>query len=196
MSKIKICGLFRECDATYVNEAMPDFAGFVFAKSRRQVSADMAAQLRDKLHPSICCVGVFVNAPVEEVADCYKRGLIQMAQLHGTEDLLYLDALRKLCRVPIIKAVNMDVYEESGLVNADYYLLDHGTGGTGESFDWSRIPKLSRPHFLAGGICEENLMAALQTKPYAIDVSSGVETEGVKDKEKIKKLVQMVRTFV
>ncbi len=193
MSKIKICGLFRECDAEYVNEAMPDFAGFVFAKSKRQVGEAMALHLREIINPAISCVGVFVNAPVETVVKYYKCGMIQMAQLHGAEDQTYINDLKAQCDVPIIKALNMEQYDENSLVSADFYLLDHGSGGTGKSFDWSRIPKLPKPYFLAGGIRQENLREALQTAPFAVDVSSGVETDGVKDREKIRRIVTIVR---
>ncbi len=196
MTRIKICGLFRECDIDYVNEAGPDFIGFVFAESRRRVSAEKAAELRRRLEPSIIPVGVFVNAPQEEITRLYSEGVIEIAQLHGSEDEDYIRKLKQSCSIPIIKAVRV---EKSGDIealrnsSAEYLLLDNGAGGTGKAFDWSLVANIEKPFFLAGGVNEENIDAALKLNPFAVDISSGAETDGVKDREKILRLVYRIK---
>lgn len=195
MTKVKICGLFRECDIDYVNEAMPDYIGFVFAKSPRQVSAETAKLLRNRLHPGIVPVGVFVNAEQEEILRLCEEQVIGMIQLHGQEDDLYIKALKSRTGVPVIKAVRMDAANTQRTLpsEADFLLLDSGKGGTGKAFDWGQIPAISQPYFLAGGINETNIRAAVRMHPYCVDISSGTETGGVKDKNKILRLVREVR---
>jgi phosphoribosylanthranilate isomerase len=199
MSKIKICGLFRERDIDFVNEAEPDYIGFVFAKSRRQVSEPEALRLREKLKDSIIPVGVFVHAPLEQIASLYRNKVIAIAQLHGGEDEAYIAALKGLCPIPVIKVLAVEGpgiggngWEPS---RADYLLFDSGSGGTGKSFDWSLInpPRRQSLWFLAGGLKADNIADALDLNPYGVDVSSGVETHGVKDRDKIIPLVQLVR---
>ena len=196
MTKIKICGLFRPCDIDFVNEAKPDFIGFVFAKSRRQVSPTLANELRKKLHPSIIPVGVFVDAPLTEIQQLYIDKTIKIAQLHGTETEEYIQALKQLCPIPVIKAISVKTandilcWENS---SADFLLLDNSGGGTGKSFDWTKIPTIQKPFFLAGGIDTTNINAAKKFAPYCIDVSSGAETDNTKDLEKIKQLVQQAQ---
>ncbi|QNU66230.1 phosphoribosylanthranilate isomerase [Ruminiclostridium herbifermentans] len=195
MSKIKICGLFRMEDVSYVNEAMPDYVGFIFAKSRRQISPDMAMQLSKQLDKCIVPIGVFANAELNYVADLLQTGVIRIAQLHGCEDEEYIHKLRLRCRAPIIKAVNVmnacdiERVQESA---ADYLLLDSG-GGTGRIFDWTLIGQIRKPFFLAGGVKMSNIERALAFHPYGIDICSGVETNGLKDREKIITLVRKVR---
>jgi phosphoribosylanthranilate isomerase len=198
MAKIKICGLFREEDIEYANEARPDYIGFVFAESRRQVSPALAARLRRRLDNGIVPVGVFVNAPLSDITALYREGLFDLVQLHGDEDPAYIERLRdatagdKRGTSPIIKAVRAgDLRGEDG---ADYYLFDSGPGGTGKSFDWKLINEAPpRPWFLAGGIGLSNIKAALGRGPFGIDVSSGAETNGVKDRGKMMELTNMVR---
>jgi phosphoribosylanthranilate isomerase len=198
-AKIKICGLSRFEDISYANESMPDYIGFVFAKSRRQVSPDTAAALRERLRDGIVPVGIFVNAEILDIASLYKSGIIEMAQLHGEENDDYITALRARCDIPIIKAVRadspQDVRKGESTV-AEFLLLDHGTGGTGERFDWALAKEIKRPFFLAGGITPDNIEEAIALQPYGIDVSSGAETDGVKDRNKIAELVEKVRTQV
>ncbi|MBE6905361.1 MAG: phosphoribosylanthranilate isomerase [Ruminococcaceae bacterium] len=195
MTKVKICGLFRECDIDYVNEAMPDYIGFVFAKSPRQVSAETAKLLRNRLHPGIVPVGVFVNAEQEEILRLCTEHIIEMVQLHGQEDSLYIKTLKSRAGVPVIKAVRMDAANTQRMLpsEADFLLLDSGKGGTGKAFDWGQIPAISQPYFLAGGINETNIRAAVHMHSYCVDISSGAETGGVKDKNKILRLVREVR---
>jgi phosphoribosylanthranilate isomerase len=201
--KIKICGLFRDADIDYVNEARPDYIGFVFAESRRRVSPEQAAGLRRRLSGDIVPVGVFVNAPIADIAALYRGGVISIAQLHGEEDGAYIDRLRKasaaggLPPVPVIKAIKSGELESGGTMapNADYYLFDSGAG-SGMTFDWSvlNFPGMPQtPWFLAGGIGADNIEKAITFKPFGIDISSGAETGGVKDKEKILQLTAMVR---
>jgi phosphoribosylanthranilate isomerase len=202
--KIKICGLFRDEDIGYVNEAVPDFIGFVFAKSRRQVTAEKAAKLRNNLREGITPVGVFVDAPAEEVAALYRDGVIAIAQLHGSESPDYIAELKERCGAPVIKAARVESREDivrAASFGADYLLLDHGSGGTGQRVDGSLLGDeyylggLSIPCFLAGGIDLNNIEEALRYRPFAVDVSSGAETGSVKDREKILRLVEKVRKY-
>jgi phosphoribosylanthranilate isomerase len=197
MTKIKICGISRQEDIEYVNEARPDYIGFVFAESRRRVSAAQALVLRKALHSGIVPVGVFVNAPADDIAALYEKGVIEVAQLHGTETESYIEALRTRVRIPIIKAFS--IAEEADFLRAsaspaDYLLLDHGPGGTGAAFNWNLLKRQrgrpGKPWLLAGGVNEKNIQTALATEPYAVDISSGAETNGVKDRNKIKQLVK------
>ncbi|MDR3114619.1 MAG: phosphoribosylanthranilate isomerase [Treponema sp.] len=198
--KIKICGLCREEDVSFANEAMPDFVGFVFAPSRRHVSPSQAARLRARLQEPIIPVGVFVNAAIAEIGALFADGVIAIAQLHGTEDTAYLRDLKARCAVPVIRAVPVEGPET--LVPwqhkdpfADYLLLDSGPGGTGRPFQWDLLRSLkpALPYFLAGGITLDNLKEGLSYRPYGIDVSSGVETKGFKDRAKMIRLVRRVR---
>ena len=196
MSKIKICGLSRKCDIDYVNELMPDYIGFVFAKSRRQIDRRKAEKLREMLNENIQTVGVFVNEDINKVAYMANNSIIDMIQLHGSEDETYVKSLRYKTDAKIIKAFKINSYEDIKMANesdAEYILLDNGNGGTGESFDWGYVDNIDRPYFLAGGINESKLGAALRLQPYAIDLSSGIETDGFKDYNKIKNVIRTVR---
>lgn len=196
--QIKICGLMREADIRYVNRLRPEYAGFVFAPgSRRYVSDEETGYLSSLLEPGIVPVGVFVNEDPERVADLLNRGSIRMAQLHGQEDEGYMARLRKRTAAPLIKAFSVESREDAKRAadsGADYILLDQGGGGTGKSFDWRLAAGLKRPWFLAGGLNCENIGRALQAAaPWGVDVSSGVETAGKKDGEKIARFVSQVR---
>lgn len=201
-TKIKICGLRRREDILAVNEARPDYCGFIieFPKSFRSVTADKVRELVKDLSPEIKGVGVFVNAPVEFVSGLLNDGTLALAQLHGQEDEAYIRELKKLTDKPIIKAFSVKTSEdiEKALQSpADYILLDQGSGGTGMTFDWSLIPKIERPFFLAGGIGAENLEQAIrEIRPYAVDLSSSVETDKWKDPEKIWNVVDIVRKYM
>lgn len=198
MTRIKLCGLTRECDIEGANALMPDYIGFVFAeKSRRYLSPERAAALKVLLHPAIKAVGVFVREAPEKVAELLKAGIIDIAQLHGGEDEDYIARLRALTDAPLIKAFCIDSaadIEAARRSSADYILLDSGNGGTGSVFDWSLISALDRPYFLAGGLSIDNLRDAIETlHPYALDVSSGIETDGFKDPTKMAAFVAAVR---
>ena len=197
MVKIKICGLSRECDIEAVNAAMPDFIGFVFAKSHRQVTAQQASALRKKLCPSICAVGVFRNETMEAIQSIVADGTIDIVQLHGDEDEDFISRVKTLTKKPVIKAIAVGSANDIRAWQntcADYLLLDNRRGGSGECFDWSLIGNVKKPFFLAGGLNIANIQAAIaKTHPFAVDISSGVETDRVKDAEKIKQIVEKVR---
>ena len=198
MTKIKLCGLSRPCDIEWANALMPDYIGFVFAqKSKRFVSPERAKALREGLDSNICAVGVFVNEAPEVVADLLNTGVIDLAQLHGGEDEEYIKALRGLTDKPLIKAFRVDGYadlEKARQSSADYVLLDNGAGGTGTAFDWALLKGFDRPYFLAGGLGPGNVGQAVKAlDPFAVDVSSGIETNGVKDYMKMTAFVNAAR---
>lgn len=206
--KIKICGIRREEDARALNELLPDYTGFVFADTRRRVTKEQAAELRSILNRKIQVFGVFVNAPSDFAAELAREGIIDAIQLHGDEDEAYLCDLRKMTDVPVIKAVrakNTEVMERADEQLWDYLLLDTYSkdkyGGTGETFSWDMIPRgLKHPYFLAGGLNAENIYSAMEAVKnrgtcIGLDVSGGVETDGYKDREKIKSVVEIVRAY-
>lgn len=194
--KIKICGLFRNQDIEYANTAEPDYIGFVFAESRRKVTPEKASELKKFLNPDIKSVGVFVNQNKSLIAELVRNKIIDIIQLHGSEDNTYISELRELTGdTPIIKAVSVKSTEDilkSAEYISDFILLDNGKGGTGEKFDWNLIEKNHRI-FLAGGVNPDNISEAIKLNPYCIDVSSGAETNGLKDKDKMIQLVRAVR---
>lgn len=205
--KIKLCGLKRIEDIEAVNEAKPDYIGFIFAKkSRRYVSTETAERLKQHLNPDIEAVGVFVNEDIDKVIEQAKKQVIDVIQLHGEEDVAYVKDLKKAGDVPIIKAISMtkpDARQQISMweiSDVDYLLLDSGNGGTGEQFNYKllqEIGNLKKPYFLAGGLNPENLENAVQqlqnNQPCALDLSSGIETNGIKDLDKIKKAVEAAR---
>ncbi|MBQ9165859.1 MAG: phosphoribosylanthranilate isomerase [Oscillospiraceae bacterium] len=198
MTKIKLCGLSRVCDIEWANRLKPEYIGFVFApKSRRYISRERAAELKGKLDPEIKAVGVFVNEDPEAVLDLLKDGIIDIAQLHGSETEDYIRQLRMGTDKQIIKAVRIDTPQDviaAQSSSADYILLDSGSGGTGKVFDWELIRQIGRPYFLAGGLSPHNAAHALSMlNPYAVDVSSGIETDGQKDPEKMQEFVTIIR---
>ncbi len=199
--KIKLCGLTRSQDILAANACQPDYIGFVFAKSRRQVTPRRAYELHALLDSRIQAVGVFVNAPIEEITTLYDAGIIDFAQLHGDEDEAYLSALRKASPCPIIKAVRVtgkrDILKAQALP-CDFLLLDTFVdgqqGGSGKPFNHRLIPPLTKPFFLAGGISAHTIVQAMRANPYALDVSSGIETDGSKDERKMAELTQLVKS--
>ncbi len=201
MSKVKICGLSRVNDILAVNIAKPDFVGFVFAKSKRQITLEMAVNLKAYLTKSIKTVGVFVNESIETIELHYLSGVIDMVQLHGDEDNSYISTLKSTVPLDIIKAVRVQTASDIVQANnykSDYLLLDAYNndcyGGSGTTFDWSLIRDINKPFFLAGGINIDNICHAITAaKPFCVDVSSGVETDGQKDQSKIMNLVRSVR---
>lgn len=200
-TQVKICGIKRADDVKYVNECMPEFIGFVFLEGRkRYVSPELAKELRAALDSRIQAVGVFVDAPVELVISLLQEGTIQMAQLHGHEDAAYVQKIREVCDNPVVKAFvvrSKEDVEKALVFDADYLLLDGGLG-YGEAFDWSLIQdfrqRTDKKFFLAGGLTTENVQIAIeQIHPFAVDVSSAVETDDLKDFEKIKNFINQVR---
>ena len=197
-TKIKICGLKCPEDIAYVNEAKPDYCGFIieFPKSSRNVTGDQVRIFIAELDKNIIPVGVFVNAAPERVEELLLDGTIRIAQLHGQEDDDYIRRIQKNTGSQVIKAFSVKAVQDIELAlksPADYILLDQGGGGTGQTFDWSLIPEIKRPFFLAGGLGADNLEQAVDTiRPYAVDLSSSVETDGVKDRSKILEAVSLV----
>ena len=192
MTKIKFCGIKREDDIAFANIILPEYIGFVFAKkSKRYVTPEKAAELKEKLDSRILSVGVFVNENPKKIAELLNNKVIDLAQLHGNEDEEYIRELRNFTSNSIIKAFNVtgDNEVKSALKStADFIMLDSPLAGSGKRFTWNLIKNITRPYFLAGGLNPENVFGAVQTlKPYAVDVSSGIETDGVKDFEKMKR---------
>ena len=200
--KIKLCGMFRPTDIDYVNEALPDYAGFIvmFPKSHRNIDLKTALRLKERLSPKIKSVAVSVNADLEEFAKFAQSGAAELLQCHGSENADYIAKLRKLTGVPIIKAVKVtrpDDILKADALGADFLLLDSGTG-SGVAFDHSLIEtdRIKTPFFLAGGLTPENIAAAARKiRPYGVDLSSGIETDKLKDREKILKAVKEIRAL-
>ena len=197
-AKIKICGLRRREDILAVNEAKPDYCGFIieFPKSFRSVTADEVRDLVKDLIQEIQPVGVFIDAPMELVRSLLDDGTLALAQLHGQENESYIRELKTYTDKPIIKVFSIKTAEdiEKALQSpADYILLDQGSGGTGQAFDWSLVGEIERPWFLAGGLSAENLDEAIEKMtPWAVDISSGVETDRKKDPEKVRKISYII----
>ena len=202
--RIKICGLMRPEDILYVNRVRADYAGFILAEGRRRtLDRERVKELAADLAPGILKTGVFVNQDPDWIAETVRITGIDAVQLHGSEtekEILYLRKLLdegpgKQCR--IVRAFRVEGPEDilrAEESSADLVLLDHGAGGSGEAFDWSLAGKAGRPFFLAGGLDAENVQEAIRLlKPWAVDVSSGVESGGKKDPEKIRKFTEAVR---
>ena len=199
MTRIKICGLSRPEDMEAVNAARPDYCGFVvnFPQSRRNVSPEQAARLRRLLDGGITAVGVFVDQPPEVVAAMQNKGVIDIAQLHGHENEAYFSRLRELTNgKPIWKAFKIratDDIQAARDSSADFVLLDNGAG-TGAAFEWTLIRDMGRPWILAGGLTPETLPEAIRRlRPWCVDISGGVETDGVKDPSRILAAVEATR---
>lgn len=200
--KIKICGLRRFEDIDYVNEFLPDFAGFIFApKSKRYITADFTLKLRKELSKNIKSVGVFVNENLENIRKISDLKIIDFIQLHGDEDNLFIEKVKNTTNLPVIKAFRADEQLETKLQssNADFFLIDSSSknsfGGTGVTFDWNTIPKGYEDRiFLAGGLNVYNVKTAMKTvNPYCLDINSGVETDGFKDKIKMKEIFEIIK---
>ena len=212
MVKIKICGMRRSEDIEMANRYKPDFVGFVFAESPRKVSYEQAKELSGLLSEDIVPVGVFVNEHMKLIVDLFKDGIIEMAQLHGDEDEKYIRNLKDKSieetgkQIPVINAIEIKEgadYDDELLQwrdsASDYFILDSGKG-SGKTFDWSLIDKESEffknSIFLAGGLNSENLALAIEEfNPFAVDLSSSVETDGFKDEEKIKEIIEIMENY-
>ena len=190
MAKIKICGLKRAEDIEYVNEFKPDYIGFILSPGfKRSIDREMAKMLKSLLSKDINAVGVFVNDSLENIDYFLKNGIIDTVQLHGDETPNFCESVN----APVIKYFSPKTFDKVNEYDTDYFLFDSGTG-TGKEFDWSNIPKTDKPFFLAGGINKDNISRAIVTiKPYCIDLSSAVETNGVKDYNKIKEIMEIMK---
>ena len=212
MIHVKFCGLRRPEDIEAVNRLQPDFAGFVFAKSKRQITKEQAAELKRKLDPKIKTVAVLVNMPVEEAAALANNGIADLLQLHGDEDAAYIAALRKLTKAKLIKAIRLQGNEDDRIrlkqaEQTDFYLFDtfvtNTYGGTGKTFSLSLLYSLpiDKPFFLAGGLDADNVAGIIgqiqrdeKLYPffYGVDVSGGIETEGYKDPIKMETFMKVI----
>ena len=210
-TKIKICGLKRLEDAAIVNRLRPDYVGFVFAGTKRKIAKETAAALRAAIRPEILSVGVFVNEPMENIAVMCREGILDLVQLHGDETEAYVAEVKRQTQKPVIRAVRVRSQDDV-LANADscadYLLFDTYRageyGGSGAAFAWNDLLAAKKRYeengaafpafFLAGGLNAGNAPNAIRTlHPYALDVSSGVETDGFKDEEKIKEFLKACR---
>lgn len=205
----------KPCDIEYANRVKPDFVGFIFANTRRKISAAQAKEFRKALDAEIPAVGVFVNEDISVITSLVQDGCIDMIQLHGEEDADYIRRLREICDVPVIKAVKVQTVEQirqAAALPVDYLLLDtyrKGVlGGTGEAFDWELLREakaaagdtaegelFGKPYFLAGGLHAGNLREAAALGSYGLDVSSGIETDGSKDFTKMVEVMKLLRSI-
>ena len=205
----------KPCDIEYANRVKPDLVGFIFANTRRKISAAQAKEFRKALDAEIPAVGVFVNEDISVIVSLVQDGCIDMIQLHGEEDADYIRRLREICDVPVIKAVKVQTVEQirqAAALPVDYLLLDtyrKGVlGGTGEAFDWELLREakaaagdtaegalFGKPYFLAGGLHAGNLREAAALGSYGLDVSSGIETDGSKDFTKMVEVMELLRSI-
>ena len=205
----------KPCEIEYANRIKPDFVGFIFANTRRKISAAQAKQFREALDAEIPAVGVFVNEDIPVITSLVQNGCIDMIQLHGEEDADYIRRLREVCDVPVIKAVKVQTVEQirqAAALPVDYLLLDtyrKGVlGGTGEAFDWELLREakaaagdtaegelFGKLYFLAGGLHAGNLREAAELGSYGLDISSGIETDGSKDFTKMVEVMKLLRSI-
>ncbi len=197
MVKVKFCGIKRIEDIDICNELKSDYIGFVFYdKSKRYIKPIDAKVLKGNLDKNILAVGVFVNEEINKIVEIVNEGIIDLVQLHGDEDDEYIRHLKEKTKAPTIKALKIlsknDILEANESI-ADYVLLDSGAG-TGITFDWELIKGINRDYFLAGGLDANNVAEAIETlNPFAVDVSSGIETDGSKDRNKMLTFIGKVR---
>lgn len=207
--KIKTCGLFREEDINYANELKPDYIGFVFAESKRKVGVEKAYNLKKKLDKEIKSVGVFVNDNLDFILNLIREKIIDIIQLHGNEDNDFLDNLKTKTNSKIIKFIpveNADSILNSLNIISNFILLDNLKGGVGKTFDWNYLKEafelnkkfievFNKKYFLAGGLNKENINEALKFNPYCVDLSGGLETDGIKDFEKMKYIINITKNY-
>ena len=207
--KIKTCGLFREEDINYANELKPDYIGFVFAESKRKVGVEKAYNLKNKLDKEIKSVGVFVNDNLDFILNLIREKIIDIIQLHGNEDNDFLDNLKTKTNAKIIKFIpveNADSILNSLNIFSDFILLDNLKGGVGKTFNWNYLKEafelnkkfieaFNKKYFLAGGLNKENINEALKFNPYCVDLSGGLETDGIKDFEQMKYIINITKNY-
>ena len=210
--KVKMCGISKVETIPAIVDAKPDYMGLVFAPSKRQVTVDQAKTLVEELHKqyavrynseTIKTVGVFVNETVENLLKIAEEVKLDVIQLHGDEDESFIQILKEQSNVEVWKAVQVRsaadaekwIDSSADMLLFDAYHKDE-RGGTGEVFDWSSLDEFERPFMLAGGIDSTNVARAIRTvRPYGLDISSGIETNGVKDDEKMKAFTNIARTI-
>ena len=210
--KVKMCGISKVDTIPAVVEAKPDYMGLVFAPSKRQVIVEQAKTLVEALHKqckeqnntvSIKTVGVFVNETIDNLVTIANEVNLDVVQLHGDEDEAFIQSLKERTNVEVWKAIQIRSAADAEAwidSSADMLLFDayhkDERGGTGDVFDWSCLDTFERPFMLAGGIDSTNVARAIRTvRPYGIDISSGIETNGVKDDEKITAFTKIVKSI-
>lgn len=189
MTKVKICGLSTVEAVETAVLAGADYIGFVFAASKRQVSLEQAQELAKRVTGKTKIVGVFVSPSLEDLEQAISRVPLDMVQIHGAFD----EVLIPLISVPVIRAIQLSDQEAQVSSQADYLLFDAPVAGSGQTFDWDLLKdqKIQQDFFIAGGLTVDNVRQAREIfQPYAVDVSSGVETDGRKDIEKIKAFIE------
>ena len=196
-TELKICGLKRLEDIIAVNRHGADYAGFVFfQKSKRYVDPYKANELISLLRADIRPVGVFMDEPIDNVVRIARLTGVELVQLHGHESEEYVEYIKRTLDRPVIKAYKASeegALEKAANSNADYIMIDSGAG-SGKKFDWSILKEFKRDYFLAGGLDPESVGEAIRMlEPFAVDVSSGVETDGIKDENKIAEFINAVR---
>lgn len=196
-TELKICGLSRIEDIIAVNRHGADFAGFVFfEKSKRYVDPYKANELISLLRADIKPVGVFMDEPLDNVVRIARISGVELVQLHGHESEEYVEYVKRTLDRPVIKAYKASeegALEKAAQSSADYVMIDSGAG-SGKKFDWSILKDFKRDYFLAGGLDPESVGEAIRMlEPFAVDVSSGVETDGIKDEKKIAEFIKAVR---
>ena len=195
MTKVKICGLSTKEAVETAVSAGADYIGFVFAPSKRQVTVEQAIELAKFIPANVKKVGVFVSPNRTELLEAIEKVGLDLVQVHGQ----VVDKLFENLPCGSIQAVQVD---EGGHVpnsQADYLLFDAPVAGSGQTFDWGRLDttELAQPFFIAGGLNEDNVARAIQHfSPFAVDVSSGVETDGQKDHEKIRRFIERVKNGI
>ena len=195
MTKVKICGLSTKGAVETAVSAGADYIGFVFAPSKRQVTLGQAAELAEIIPTNVKKVGVFVSPSREELLEAIEKVGLDLVQIHGqVADDLFVDL-----PCASIQAVQVDGDGHVPNSQADYLLFDAPVAGSGQTFDWGQLDttELAQPFFIAGGLNEDNVARAIQHfSPFAVDVSSGVETNGQKDHEKIRRFIERVKNGI
>ena len=195
MTKVKICGLSTKEAVKTAVSAGADYIGFVFAPSKRQVTVEQATELAEIIPANVKKVGVFVSPSRAELLEAVDKVGLDFVQVHGQ----VVDKLFENLPCASIQAVQVDGDGHVPNSQADYLLFDAPVAGSGQTFDWGRLDttELARPFFIAGGLNEDNVARAIQHfSPFAVDVSSGVETDGQKDHEKIRRFIERVKNGI
>ena len=196
--KIKICGIKNENEAKIINECMPDIAGFVFASGKRQIDINKAKILKKIINPEIETAGIFVEQNEDEILEIYNEKIIDIIQLHGDYDERTIKNLKEKTNAKIIKVIRVKegFYKIETL--ADFILFDtyskNKYGGLNKTFDWNIKIISNVPYFVAGGINENNIIEMVKKlTPYGVDISSGVEVDGFKTKEKVFNIIKIIK---
>ena len=197
MTKIKICGLKREEDVKLVNKYKPEYCGFIFWEpSKRYIAPEKVRDLVSLLDPAVTPVGVFLDEDIDRLVEVVRDSDVAVVQLHGKEDDEYIRQVKERTGKKVIKSFKPSSEEDVRLAEkseADMIMFDPGVG-SGKTFNWDILSGCTREYFLAGGLDPDNAALAVQTlKPYALDVSSGVETDGIKDGNKIREFIYNAR---